>query len=84
LLLALVVPHVLAALWHHYIRRDGALIAMRPQAWVIRAKPAGLLQTKSTVGATVAGVPHAVVGGDHDGSVSAAAPLPAVVSHQVS
>jgi hypothetical protein len=82
LLLALVVPHVLAALWHHYIRRDGALIAMLPQAWVIRAKPAGLLQTKSIVGATVAGVPHAVVGGDR--SVSAAAPLPAVVSHQVS
>jgi len=29
-LLSLVVPHVLAALWHHYIRRDGVLTAMLP------------------------------------------------------
>ncbi len=30
LLLSLVVPHVLAALWHHYIRHDGVLTAMLP------------------------------------------------------
>jgi len=30
LLLGLVVLHVLAALWHHYFRRDGVLIAMLP------------------------------------------------------
>jgi len=29
-LLSLVVPHVLAALWHHYIRHDGVLTAMLP------------------------------------------------------
>ena len=29
-LLSLLVPHVLAALWHHYIRRDGVLTAMLP------------------------------------------------------
>jgi cytochrome b561 len=29
-LLGLVVPHVLAALWHHYIRGDGVLAAMLP------------------------------------------------------
>src|SRR5262249_3190979 len=82
LLLALVVPHVLAALWHHYTRRDGVLIAMLPQAWVIRAMPAGLLQTGSTVEATVeatvAGAPHPVVAGDPAVSRAArrATPLP--------
>jgi cytochrome b561 len=39
-LLALVVPHVLAALWHHYIRRDGVLTAMLPGNAVIATKPA--------------------------------------------
>jgi len=38
-LLALVVPHVLAALWHHYIRRDGVLIAMLPGNAVIATEP---------------------------------------------
>jgi len=38
---------------------------MLPQAWLIRTKPVGLLQTKSTMGATVAGALHPVVGGDH-------------------
>jgi cytochrome b561 len=39
-LLALVVPHVLAALWHHYIRRDGVLTAMLPANALIATKPA--------------------------------------------
>ena len=39
-LLSLVVPHVLAALWHHYIRRDGVLTAMLPGRRVIAGKPA--------------------------------------------
>jgi cytochrome b561 len=78
LLLALVVPHVLAALWHHYIRRDGVLIAMLPQASVIRAKPVGLLQTGSTVGATAVGAPHPVIAVEHAVSSAArrATPLP--------
>jgi len=37
-LLALVVPHVLAALWHHYIRRDGVLTAMLPGNAVIATR----------------------------------------------
>jgi len=36
LLLALVALHVLAALWHHYFRRDGVLMAMLPGRRVAR------------------------------------------------
>jgi len=40
-LLSLVVPHVLAALWHHYIRRDGVLTAMLPGASLSRRQLSG-------------------------------------------
>jgi cytochrome b561 len=30
-MLALIVMHIAAALWHHYVRRDGVLIAMLPE-----------------------------------------------------
>jgi cytochrome b561 len=30
-LLGMVVPHVAAALWHHFVRRDGVLMAMLPR-----------------------------------------------------
>ena len=39
-LLSLLVPHVLAALWHHYIRRDGVLTAMLPGGSLTR-RPLG-------------------------------------------
>jgi cytochrome b561 len=32
-LLALVVAHVAAAVWHHFVRRDGVLRAMLPRGW---------------------------------------------------
>ena len=40
-LLSLVVPHVLAALWHHYIRRDGVLTATLPGASLSRRQLSG-------------------------------------------
>jgi cytochrome b561 len=30
-MLALIVMHIAAALWHHYVRRDGVLVAMLPE-----------------------------------------------------
>jgi cytochrome b561 len=36
-LLALVVLHVAAACWHHFVRRDGVLPAMAP--WASRRRP---------------------------------------------
>ena len=40
-LLSLVVPHVLAALWHHYIRHDGVLTAMLPGGSLTRRPLSG-------------------------------------------
>ena len=40
-LLSLVVPHVLAALWHHYIRHDGVLTAMLPAGSLTRRPLSG-------------------------------------------
>jgi len=40
-LLSLVVPHVLAALWHHYIRHDGVLTAMLPGGSLSRRQLSG-------------------------------------------
>jgi len=40
-LLSLVVPHVLAALWHHYIRHDGVLTAMLPVGSLTRRPLSG-------------------------------------------
>ena len=40
-LLSLVVPHVLAALWHHYIRHDGVLTAMLPGGPLTRSPLSG-------------------------------------------
>jgi cytochrome b561 len=47
-LLAVVVLHVMAALWHHYIRRDGVLTAMLPGKTVSRGDSAPMASRASS------------------------------------
>ena len=59
-LLALVVMHVAAAAWHHFIRRDTVLQAMLPNGWFSRRPSADQASAAASRGLIVAATEHQV------------------------